>query len=251
MTPMRQVDYDDVAPTYDRRYDRNRYSDVRDVLLRFVGDARRVLEVGCGTGHWLAELASDSRDVVGIDPSWGMLEIAAGAAPAARLVRARAENLPFAEAITDRIFCINAMHHFADKPAFVAEARRVVRKGGAILIIGLDPHVGIDQWWVYDYFPSARAPDLARYPSTAAIRSMLEAAGFTDVATSVAQHFPAALPFDKALERGYLDRRSTSQLLVISDEEYEAGIRRMTAERPLVCADLRVYATAGWLNQSS
>jgi len=244
---MRQVDYDDVASAYDQRYDRNRYSEVRETLLRFVGEARDVVEIGCGTGHWLAELEGQSRDVVGVDPSQRMLEIAARAAPMARLVRSRAESLPLATASRDRIFCVNAMHHFLDKIAFVAEARRVIRKGGEILIVGLDPHAGIDQWWVYDYFPSALSDDLARYSSGAAIRGMLEAVGFTAVSTSVAQHLPAAIPFDKALERGYLDRRSTSQLLVISDEEFEAGMRRITAERPLVCADLRVYATVGRL----
>jgi ubiquinone/menaquinone biosynthesis C-methylase UbiE len=248
----RRVDYDDVAASYDTRYDRNRYSDVRDALLRFVGDARDVIEVGCGTGHWLAELASASRNLVGVDPSRGMLEMAARAASTARLVRAQAENLPLAGGSADRLFCVNAMHHFADKLAFVAEARRVMRACGEILIVGLDPHVGVDQWWVYDYFPSTLSDNLARYPSAAAIRAMLEAVGFVGVATNTAQHFPAAIPFDKALERGYLDRRSTSQLLVISDEEYEAGIRRMTSEQPLVCADLRVYATVGRLgNQTS
>jgi ubiquinone/menaquinone biosynthesis C-methylase UbiE len=55
------VNYDQVASAYDRRYDLNAYDGVRDYLRRFIDSSAdvSVLEVGCGTGHWLAELASD------------------------------------------------------------------------------------------------------------------------------------------------------------------------------------------------
>jgi len=243
-----RVDYDDIAESYDKRYDRNRYSDVRDALARFVGDARDIVEVGCGTGHWLAELSGGERRVVGIDPSWGMLRHAARNAARASLIRGAADALAIRSDVIDRVFCINAFHHFLDKPAFVAEARRVLRHAGMIMIVGLDPHAGIDQWWVYDYFPSTLPIDLARYASTPAIRAMLAGAGFSSIETTVAQHFPAAIPFDKALERGYLDRQSTSQLVVVPDDEYRAGMERLTAERPMIRADLRVYSTVGSLD---
>jgi ubiquinone/menaquinone biosynthesis C-methylase UbiE len=239
------VDYDEIAESYDKRYDRNRYGEVRDALIRFVGDAGNVVEVGCGTGHWLAELRGGTRRVVGIDASWQMLAAAARSAPDALLIRGTASALPIERESAERVFCINAFHHFPDKPAFVAEARRVLGKRGAIMIVGLDPHTGIDQWWVYDYFPSALPIDLVRYASTKAIRSMLEKAGFTSIETTVAQHFPAAIPFDKALERGYLDRTATSQLLVVPDDEYRAGMETLSAERPMIRADLRVYSTVG------
>jgi SAM-dependent methyltransferase len=145
----------------------------------------------------------------------------------------------------DRVFCINALHHFDDRVAFAREAHRILRSGGTVMVIGLDPHTALDRWWIYDYFPGALAADLVRYPSVEAIRATLEDAGFSDLTTSVAQHIPAAVPFDLAVERGYVDRRSTSQLMVISDAEYEEGVRRLTAERPVLRADLRLYATVG------
>jgi len=243
----RRVDYDRIAKSYDKRYDRNRYDEVRDALIRFVGEASTIVEVGCGTGHWLAELRGGARRPVGIDPSSGMLAAAVGNAPDALLIQGTASALPIGRGSAERLFCINAFHHFPDKPAFVAEARRVLGKRGAIMIVGLDPHTGIDQWWVYDYFPSTLPIDRVRYASTAAIRSMLEDAGFTSVETSVAQHFPAAIPFEKALDRGYLDRTATSQLLVVPDDEYRAGMERLSAERPMIRADLRVYSTIGAL----
>jgi hypothetical protein len=48
------------------------------------------------------------------------------------------------------------------------------------------------------------------------------------------------------MNRGRIDRRSTSQLMVISDEDYAAGMRRMVAEQPVLRADLRLYATTAW-----
>lgn len=237
-----RVDYDDIAASYDRRYDRNRYSEVREALMRFVGDANVVVEVGCGTGHWLAEL---SGRAIGVDPSSGMLARARSNAPDAMLVRGTASTLPVRSSSADRLFAINAFHHFADKRAFVAEARRILRRGGAIMIVGLDPHTGSDQWWVYDYFPSTLPIDLARYASTLAIRDMLAEVGFSSIETTVAQHFPAAMSFEKALERGYLDRAATSQLAVMPEDEYRAGMERLNDERPMIRADLRVYSTVG------
>lgn len=244
---MRRVDYDDVAATYNRRYDSNRYEGIRDTLLEFIGDGRSagVVEVGCGTGHWLAELETSVRTMVGIEPSSGMVHNAVQATHRSLLVQARAEALPLTEACADRLFCIHALHHFTDRAAFAREARRVLRPGGTVMIIGLDPHTMLDQWWIYDYFPGALAADRARYLSTPAIRALLERAGFSDLSTTVAQHIPAAVSFTLAVERGHVDRRSASQLMVISDAEYEAGMQRMAAEQPVLRADLRLYATFG------
>jgi ubiquinone/menaquinone biosynthesis C-methylase UbiE len=243
------VDYDDVAAVYDRRYAANRFDGLDAALTDFVGSntALDVAEVGCGTGHWLAALVGRTRTVIGIDMSERMLRSARAAAPLASLVRGCAEALPCREATVDRLFAINAFHHFVDKRVFLAEARRVLRPGGALMTIGLDPHTGVDQWWVYDYFPAALAADRERYPPTATIREWLAAAGFRDASTSVAQHIPAVRPFDVAVEQGIIDRLSASQLMVISDADYEAGRLHLEAERPTLRADLRLYMTTAFV----
>jgi ubiquinone/menaquinone biosynthesis C-methylase UbiE len=244
---MRRVDYDDVASTYNRRYERNRYDGTRAALYEFLGDAANadVAEVGCGTGHWLADVAGSVRTIIGIDASWEMLRCAAADAPSALLIHARAEQLPLATASVDRVFCVNALHHFSDLPTFASEARRVLRSGGSLMSVGLDPHTALDRWWIYDYFPAALAADRSRYLPTQTIRDIFEDAGLADVHTNLAQHIPAAVPFQLAVERGYIDRRSTSQLLVISDAEYEDGLERMRQEQPVLRADLRLFATVG------
>jgi hypothetical protein len=140
---------------------------------------------------------------------------------------------------------MNALHHFTDSAAFAREARRILRPGGSLMSVGLDPHTSLDQWWIYDYFPSALAADRARYLPSQTIRDVFENAGFTDVHTNLAQHMPAAVPFQLAVERGHVDRQSTSQLMVISDAEYEEGLERLKREQPVLRADLRLFATIG------
>ena len=243
------VNYDVLAPEYDRRYERNQYDGVRACLHRFVGDARgaAVAEVGCGTGHWLADLSDRGfRRLAGVDLSRRMIEQAHVAAPKALLARGTASHLPWADDSFDRVYCVNALHHFPDQSAFIFECRRALRSGGGLLTIGLDPHNGADQWWVYDFFPAALHADRRRYPSAATIRDWLGTAGFRELVTEVAQHMPSEISFPVAQREGRLDRRSTSQFMVISDADYDAGMRRMMTEQPVLRADLRLFATTAW-----
>lgn len=154
------VNYDLVAPAYDKRYKRNRFDGVEAVLRRFIGESVsvEVAEVGCGTGHWLAQLCGRVHTVAGLDLSPEMLQRARTAAPCTLLVRGRAERLPWATGAFDRLFCINAMHHFDDAQAFMLEARRVLRPGGAVLTIGLDPHTGLIGGGYMTTFPERSRP---------------------------------------------------------------------------------------------
>jgi ubiquinone/menaquinone biosynthesis C-methylase UbiE len=247
---MQPVNYDVVASVYERRWNNQNHDGIEECLRGFVSGAREgaIAEVGCGTGHWLDVLSHGPfRPIVGLDRSARMLERARVNAPAALIVRGTAAQLPWSDASFDRVFCVNALHHFQDRSKFFAECRRVLRPGGGVLSIGLDPHRGIDQWWVYDYFPAALVADRLRYQPTAAICGALITAGFRVASTEVAQYIPAALPFDEAETRGLLDRRATSQTMVISDEEFASGLERLRAERPVLRADLRLYATIAWL----
>jgi SAM-dependent methyltransferase len=255
-----RVDYDRVAPTFDSRYERNNYSGVEQAVAAFLEPAPtaqpRVLEVGCGTGHWLRRFASTSTLVFGLDPSSGMLAVAREAAPG-RLVRGHAEALPFADRIWDRLFCVNALHHFSDQAEFFQEASRVLRESGGLLTIGLDPHNGQDQWWIYDYFPSALPRDRERYLPTRRIRELMEAAGFTDCETRIVQHLPREFTVNDARSGGFLERTSGSQLMVIPDAEYRAGVERIETANvaaggaKILRSDLRLYATVGWVGERS
>ena len=256
----RVADYDSIADKYDRRYHLHTYAGVKDALLSFVdsGSVSAVLEVGCGTGHWLAEIraswaAGEPRLLAGVEPAAGMLARARQAAPAARLVRAQAEALPWRDATFDRVVCINALHHFADRLRFFAEARRILKPGGALMSIGKDPHADRDSWWVYDYFPEAVAIDRERFARVRTLRGEIAMAGFDWTESFEVDRIEALVPAAEALTAGVVDRAYTSQLTVLSNEEFEAGAARIRAanaaaggELQLV-TDFRLYATVGRL----
>ena len=256
----RVTDYNGVAERFDRRYSLYGYDGVRDTVLNFVGPVPlATLEVGCGTGHWLAAVESQSantsaeRFLAGIEPSAPMLARARGAAPGARLVRARAEALPLRDATFDRIFCINALHHFVDRHRFFAEARRILKPGGAVLTIGKDPHTERDAWWVYDYFEETREIDLSRFARVRTLRGDLATAGFAWAESFEAEHIDVVHPAAEALATGVVDRAFTSQLTVLSDEEFARGVARLRAAdaeaggQLQLVADFRLYATIGWV----
>lgn len=250
----RVTDYDRIADRFDARYRLYAYDGVRETLLDFLGpQPSAALEVGCGTGHWLGVASGHASRLAGVEPSAPMLDRARGAAPSASLVRARAEDLPWRDATFDRIFCVNALHHFADRQKFFAEARRILRPGGGLLTIGKDPHTDRDDWWVYDYFEETRAIDRERFARVRTLRGEMALAGFTWTESMEADHIEVVQPAAEALASGVVDAAFTSQLTVLSEEEFSRGAERLRqandaagGELQLV-ADFRLYATIAWL----
>jgi ubiquinone/menaquinone biosynthesis C-methylase UbiE len=226
------VDYDQIARTFDKRYERNQYADVERTLLQFVGNypERQILEVGCGTGHWLEVLRARGLHASGLDFASQMLARARLRLPDVDLTRGRAEYLPWPTELFDRVFCINAIHHFVDKPAFLAEARRVLRSGGMLLTVGLDPHSEMDQWYIYDYFKESLEIDRQRYPSSSSLREWMKSAGFENCVTQEAEHWIIRLPAREIIEQGRLEKESTSQLSVLTDQQYPQGMERIREE---------------------
>jgi ubiquinone/menaquinone biosynthesis C-methylase UbiE len=250
----RVTDYDRIADRFDTRYDHHSYDGVRETLIAFLGERpNAVLEVGCGTGHWLAVAHEAAGCLAGVDPSAPMLDLARIAAPAAHLARARAEDLPFADASFDRIFCVNALHHFSDRVRFFAEAHRVLKSGGGLLTIGKDPHTDRDEWWVYEYFEETRAIDRERFARVRTLRGEMALAGFAWTESMEAERIEIVRPASEAMANGIVDPAFTSQLTVLSSEEFARGAERLRqandaagGELQLV-ADLRLYATIGWV----
>ncbi|HZP49259.1 MAG TPA: class I SAM-dependent methyltransferase [Vicinamibacterales bacterium] len=250
MSGERVTDYDRVAARFDRRYALYEYAGTRDAVLEFVKNASDVLEVGCGTGHWVdtvrarAAGAAPLRHLVGVEPSAEMIARASGPR-----VRAIAEQLPFPDASFDRIFCVNALHHFTDRFAFFTEARRVLRPGGGVMTIGKDPHADRDTWWVYDHFPETREIDRARFAPVRILRGELARAGFSWAESFEADHIEVMQSAAEALATGVVDRTFTSQLSVLTDAEFDAGVARIRAggDDLQLAADFHLFATVGWV----
>jgi len=230
-TPRPSVDYDAIAPHYDARYDANALPGIAGLLRQMAAQAgglkADVLEVGCGTGHWLSVLAPHTGHSTGLDLSAGMLGHARRQAPGSGLVQGQAGQLPFASASFDLLLCINALHHFPDPRAFVAESRRVVRPGGAWVNVGMDPHAGRDHWYLYDFFPGTLAADQARFPSAGTLVDWIKAAGFERAAWLTPERITHTLLGRAVLDDPFLQKHGTSQLALLSEAAYQAGLARL------------------------
>jgi SAM-dependent methyltransferase len=96
--------------------------------------ARRVLDVGCGDGQ-IARLAraTGAELVVGVDPTWNQIRVAAGRGGGPAYARAGAAALPFAAASFDAVVACLVFEHIRDVDAAIAEVARVLVPGGAFV----------------------------------------------------------------------------------------------------------------------
>lgn len=226
-----RVDYDRIAPKYDERYAARELHGVAEALaaLGQAHAAARVLEVGCGTGRWLEALGPDAGRAFGLDLSLGMLRQARLRSAAFHLVCGRAARLPFRGSAFHVVCCVNAFHHFDEPRVFLAEVRRLLEPGGTVAIIGMDPHGGLDRWYVYDYFEGTLEIDRARFPAREVVSEWLRAAGFAAVGFRRVEHILHSMRGREVLNNHFLKKHGTSQLALLADEAYRAGLARIEA----------------------
>ena len=133
-----------------RRYalaERPAFGDLDQRLLERLApelsQAERFLDVGSGTGAVAAAVGArwPRLHVTAVEPSASFTR---AAAPVPTL-RARAEALPLAAATVDVALCLSSLRHTRDRGAALAELHRVVRPGGAVWIVELDPAADRDR----------------------------------------------------------------------------------------------------------
>lgn len=100
---------------------------------------RRLLEVGCGTGHWTEFFTTRGFDVTAVDLSRPMLARARRKARAGvALGQADAARLPFADGVFDVAVAVTVLEFVADALSPLAEMARCVRPGGKLIIGALN-----------------------------------------------------------------------------------------------------------------
>ena len=205
----KHVDYDALAPTYNQRFEDDKD---RPQTARVLAELRAITE----SGH-------------GLDPSRGMLAQARARDVRLRLIRGRGEVLPFPDAAFDLVYCVNAIHHMTGQRTFIHEARRVLRDGGALAVIGRDPHRGRETWYVYDYFAGTYETDRARFPSGETVLDWMRVAGFQQVERRPVERIISHNTSETVLDDPFLQKHSSSQLALLSDAAYAAGVQRIKA----------------------
>lgn len=134
--------YDGLAQDYAAFQDEHReyYAMAEESLRRLLGGGRgRCLDLGCGTGRFLAAVADLGWIPVGIDASADQLRVARQAHATGELTLGDAAALPFSDSTFDA--CISLFTHtdVDDFPGLVGEAKRVLRSGGRLVYVGNHP----------------------------------------------------------------------------------------------------------------
>ncbi|GAA0544780.1 SAM-dependent methyltransferase [Rhizomicrobium palustre] len=144
----------------------------------------RVLDLGCGGGHVSFTMAPHAGAVVAYDLSQAMLAVVAQEAQSRGLtnistVQGAAETLPFANASFDFVATRYSAHHWLDVPAALHEVHRVLKPGGALMVMdGVAPEDPASDTFLQT-IEMLRDPSHVRDYSVREWEAMLREAGFT------------------------------------------------------------------------
>jgi ubiquinone/menaquinone biosynthesis C-methylase UbiE len=90
-------------------------------------------DVGCGEGRWTRMLEGAGYDVVGLDRSAALIDVARRAHPAGRYGVCSIDALPAGDGAVDLVLCSNVLPHVVDLRLAAQELARVLRKGGVLV----------------------------------------------------------------------------------------------------------------------
>ncbi len=170
----------------------------RAVDLAAVGPGDRALDVATGTGDLAVALRRRGAEVVGLDFSEPMLEVARLKAPDIGFEAGNALDLPHSDGDFDAVTVGFGARNFADLGRGLAEMARVTRSGGRVVVLEITtPQKPPLSWFfglwfdrvvpalgrlagdpdAYTYLPSS----VRRFPEPKALAAELAAAGLADV----------------------------------------------------------------------
>jgi ubiquinone/menaquinone biosynthesis C-methylase UbiE len=218
------------------RYDsaRNLPSQTKSVWLEAlvssipVHKITQVLDLGCGTGRFTVGLRDTfGCDVVGVDPSAAMLDVAksrSGSSVQPRIDwrQGAAENIPLENEAVDLVFMSQVFHHLSQPQQALREIHRVLSTTGYLAIRnGVREENGELAW--LRFFPAARDIEDKRTPSRRELKESVSSQFFVPVSERII-HQLFASSYDEYFDK--ISQRGLSALLAISDESFQSGLER-------------------------
>lgn len=144
--PAEHAYHDELGDHFAKNADTSPYNAHTDrpAMLALAGDVAglKILDVGCGAGHYAAELLAGGAEVVGIDGSATLLSHARERLGDRAELRMHDAEKPLDfidDASFDGVVCALMLHHITDRPRLLGELRRVLRPGGWLLVSTTHP----------------------------------------------------------------------------------------------------------------
>jgi ubiquinone/menaquinone biosynthesis C-methylase UbiE len=229
---MKHAEYSKIANRYDKNPIRHNQPKEKHIeeLLKLNKGKISILDLACGTGNYLKAqqqyFKSPKLHWYGCDLSEGMLKIAKKKVRNVDLKIADAAKLPYPENHFDLIACNWAFQHFANKSKAVLEIHRTLKTNGILVMKNISPEM-MPMWWVYTFFASSKKIDKERFWNNKKLFLEFEKIGFK-----------VELKIDfmmkrKPLKEIYFDvkNRDTSHLTMISETEYQTGMKKIKKMR--------------------
>lgn len=202
----------------------------------------RILDLGCGTGHLTAQLASTGAEVVGIDASQAMVDEARGNHPGLQFVVADARNYR-ADDPFDAVFSNAALHWIRPPEAAVRTIHDALRPGGRFVAeFGGRGNVGhlvaALRRLQAEYFPNAALPDWY-FPGVAEYATLLETAGL-EVREAWLFDRPTPLEGPDGL-RSWVRMFATDAVTAVGTDREDKFFSRLED-----CVRAELFREAGW-----
>jgi ubiquinone/menaquinone biosynthesis C-methylase UbiE len=221
------VNYTDISKTYDnyRSYPESLIKKI--ITLGRVSQGTRVLDLGCGTGNVASQLGKIIKvDVIGIDASFPMLEVARD--KSLEIVCADIDNqqLPFRDGSFDTIIGAYIVHQIKNLNFMLSECYRVLHRGVLVLLTSSHKQIENQHPIIKKFFPSYIDIDKGRFPDIHRLYELLNSLGFRDIQHGevTVENIPIDYEYLQKVKNKYV---STYHL--IPQSEFDDGIAQLEA----------------------
>lgn len=184
--------YDRESAAWERRRDEPQHRELvertADELAKVIALPGPVADLGCGPGAHALALARRGYDLVGVDGSPRMVEVARARAARDDIdamfeVHDVSARLHFADGSLGGVLASLVLQHLSEPEAFVSEIRRCLRPGGHLLIIAPVRDVrsltSQSLYWRLRGACAHRLPGVVRFYDTNSLPHLVERQGLT------------------------------------------------------------------------
>jgi len=222
-----KIQYDDISRTYDKHRSYSKGEIKKIIEFAGINKGMMILDLGCGTGNVSSQLLELIKvDLVGVDISLPMVEVAKG--KSLEVICADADNsyLPFQDNTFDTVILAYVIHQIGILSLLLSECYRVLRNGVLVLLTSSHQQIELTHPVIKQFFPSLIDIDKTRFPDIPVIDSCLSSAGFTDIKHEEIriENIPLDSEYVEKVKGKYV---STYHLM--PQREFELGVAKLEA----------------------